>query len=458
MRHPLSEAQIAQAALDLPGVREVAQAARQLRVQAWLVGGAVRDLALRIDPADLDFVAPGGAALAERVAKAMRSKAFQVNEDFDTHRVAIRRGRGDLYLLDFSEPRGGSLQTDLAARDFTLNAVAVELNAVMVEDPSGGLVDLRRRTLRLCSPDSIDRDPLRGLRAFRFAATLGVTFASEVEAAVRRLAARTAECAGERLWAELLKILQTPRTAPVVRKMAKLGLLEALFPELKAEGDGSRGKRDAGGGLGALSVLDQVLHEPETLWPEQGERLRKVVGQPHLKELAKLVCLLRWACNLSSLRHIAQRLRMSRADRRIASALLSHHHRLLELFSGGGRESSEEQSLRRLFLLLGETTVPAFFLALADLSADRRSGSGRAVRERFRSFCGAVFDLYFGKHVPAVTAPRLIAGRDLIDELGLDRGPQLGRILKEVHAAQTLGEIAAREQALAFARELLHGS
>ncbi|MGH2913180.1 MAG: hypothetical protein ACRDJ3_11975, partial [Solirubrobacteraceae bacterium] len=135
--------------------------------RAWLVGGAVRDRSLGRTLADLDVVVdgdPGQAAKAVALAaKAAGEKAacFALSEEFGAWRVAAREGS---WQIDVEALRGGSIEADLALRDFTVNAIAEPVEGGEPLDPLGGLVDLSARRLRLAAPGAFEDDPLRVLR------------------------------------------------------------------------------------------------------------------------------------------------------------------------------------------------------------------------------------------------------------------------------------------------------
>ncbi len=167
-RAPVS-APLADSLAAAPAVRAAAEALRD-RSDAWVVGGAVRDAALGRDVVDVDVaVAQDVAAAARAIANAAGGPAFSLSEEFGTWRAL-----GPEWHVDVTELRGGSIEADLALRDFTINSVAVPLAdpAAGPVDPSGGLGDLDRRLLRATSEHSFTDDPLRVLRAARLASTL----------------------------------------------------------------------------------------------------------------------------------------------------------------------------------------------------------------------------------------------------------------------------------------------
>ena len=139
-----------------------------------LVGGAVRDILLNRVTHDLDFVVPSdGIKTARRVSKALKGAFFPLDAENDVGRVIIISADNSRDVLDFSSYRGTSLDSDLHARDFSINALAWDLRSRQLIDRLGGVEDLRGRRIRVCSKSSIVEDPVRILRAVRIAASLG---------------------------------------------------------------------------------------------------------------------------------------------------------------------------------------------------------------------------------------------------------------------------------------------
>ena len=202
---------------------------------AWLVGGAVRDALLRRPVRDFDFVVGGDAlAGARSVANALGAAFYPLDAERGVGRVVLARDDGRI-TLDISSLRGPDLLADLTARDFTLNALAVDLaRPADLIDPLHGERDLRTKLIRACSPTAIADDPLRAIRAVRLAAELRFRIDKPTLAAVRAQAHALASVSSERRRDELLRCLGGPRPAAAIRSLDLLGLLPALIPELPA--------------------------------------------------------------------------------------------------------------------------------------------------------------------------------------------------------------------------------
>jgi tRNA nucleotidyltransferase/poly(A) polymerase len=203
--------------------------------RVWAVGGVVRDGLLGRPVHDLDLAVQRDAiALARALADRLQAAFYPLDSERGCARVVLARG-DDRYEIDLTDLRAPSLADDLAARDFTLNAMAVSLaSPELLIDPLGGLPDLLARRLRAPSAAALRDDPLRGVRGVRLAAELGGTLEANTRDWIRSAARELAQVAAERRGAELWKCFAAPDTATALRQLAALGLLPALVPEATA--------------------------------------------------------------------------------------------------------------------------------------------------------------------------------------------------------------------------------
>ena len=187
--------------------------------EAWVVGGAVRDDLLGRTALDVDVACRD----PERAARALVARAgdavFPLNEEFGAWRVLLDRSR----TVDFSPLRGGSIDDDLSARDFTVNAIARPVIGGEYVDPFGGRADVELGVLRAVSPDVFDHDPLRLLRGVRLEDELGFRLDPEAEELTRAKAGLLTRAAGERILDELRRL-----SADGIERAGELGLLEPL--------------------------------------------------------------------------------------------------------------------------------------------------------------------------------------------------------------------------------------
>src|SRR4051794_3868887 len=445
----------------------------------WIVGGAVRDAALGRPVADLDLaVAHDPRASAEAIARAGGGHAFELSEQFATWRAAAGDGS---WQVDLSVLRGGSIEADLAARDFTIGAVAVPLEGGGALDPHGGLAHLERRLLRVVGGRALPPDPPRPPRAARPAAEVEGGRGAAAREAARRIAARAGEPAGERQLAELRLLLGGPAPLRGLALMDELGITAAVLPEVEAlRGVGQNPNHHLDVHGHTLMVLEQTLEleahlgrfagdpadevaallaEPLADGLSRGDALRfgallHDTGKPatrkegggyvtfigHDREGAEVIG------------RLCERLRTSRRLSRHLQALARHHLRL------GFMVPERPLPPRRMHEYLRATEpveVDVTLLTIADRLAARGSGPiaseemVEAHLELAREMIGAALD--WRRDGPP--AP-LLPGDELAAEVGIEPGPRLGEILAELEEAQYAGEVTTREEAVEHARWL----
>lgn len=281
--------------------RLVGGAADKLGRECYVVGGFVRDLFLGRRSKDIDFVTVGsGIELAKAVAKAIGPKThLAVFRNYGTAQVKSRGmelefvgARRESYTRDSRNPivEDGTLDDDLSRRDFTINAMAISVNAESFDtliDRFGGVSDLEARIIRTpLDPDiTFSDDPLRMMRAVRFATQLQFTIFPATAAAIRRNASRIEIISRERIAVELNKIMASTRPSTGWKLLSELGLLPLIFPELAAlRGvDTVRGRGHKDNFLHTMEVLDKVAANSSNLWLRWAALLHDI-GKPVTKE------------------------------------------------------------------------------------------------------------------------------------------------------------------------------
>ena len=268
--------------LSNPIFRRISRLADEQGVQAFVVGGYVRDHYLRRPSTDIDVVVVGsGIALAEALARELKAKV-SVFKTFGTAMVRARNvevefvgARRESYTRDSRKPEvePGTLADDQRRRDFTINAMAWSLNGATfgeLVDPFDGMSDLEECIIRTpCDPDvTFSDDPLRMMRAVRFASQLGFTIEEETFEAIRRNAERIRIVSRERIVTELNKIVLSPVPSMGFELLELTGLLERIFPEMhNLKGVEKRGKHaHKDNFIHTLKVLDNVARRSGDLW------------------------------------------------------------------------------------------------------------------------------------------------------------------------------------------------
>jgi poly(A) polymerase len=463
--------------LDASPLVGLARRALAEQPQAWIAGGAVRDAALDREVTDLDLAVSGDpAAAAKAVAREGDGHAFELSTEFATWR-AVARDRS--WQLDVTALRGETIEADLAARDFTLGAVAVPLGGGDLVDPFGGIADLERRRLRAVGEASFRADPLRLLRAARLAAELDLEIAAETAELARAEVGRAAEPAGERQLAELRRLIGGPAPLRGLELLDELGLTAAVLPELEALRGVEQGPNhhlDVHGHT--LAVLERTLEVEADLERFAGGRAAEVqalLDEPLADEMSRGTAL-----RLGALLHDIGK-PATRGERDGYVTFIGHDStgaeivgRICRRLRASGRLTQHLQALTRHHLRLGfmvhEAPLPprrvheylrATQPVAADVTlltvADRLSarGSGpfateeaiEAHLELAREMLAAALDWR-----RAGPPEPLVRGDELATELGIAEGPELGELLAELEAAQYAGEIGTREEALERAR------
>jgi poly(A) polymerase len=268
---------------SIKAIKSVANAAERVGVEAYVVGGFVRDLLLNRACKDLDFVCVGsGIALANEVASILNEKQVTIFKNFGTanikhhdYELEFVGARKESYRNDSRKPivEDGSLQDDQQRRDFTINALAISLNKNSygeLVDPFGGVIHLGEKLIKTpLGPDvTFSDDPLRMLRAIRFASQLNFDIEADTFEAIGRNKDRLKIVSMERISEELNKIILSPLPSYGFKLLFQSGLLKEFFPEMVAlhgvEYQDNKAHKD--NFYHTLQVLDNVAKVSTDLW------------------------------------------------------------------------------------------------------------------------------------------------------------------------------------------------
>ena len=455
---------------------------------AWIVGGSLRDELLGRPVRDVDVAVAGDPArAAQALAEQVRGPVFRLSEAFGAWRVIDRRAER---VYDFAPLQGETIESDLRKRDFTINAMAraIELDALgatggeavaLLIDPLGGRADLDSRTLRVLGPEAYESDPLRTLRLARFAVELGFAPDPETERLTQAAAPRVTDAAGERVFGELRRLLIADGALAGLELTDRLGVLDAVMPELTAlHGVDQSDYHHLDVYDHTLEVLGQQI-EVETrldeLFGADATRLRGVLAEPLADELTRGEALrfgalvhdigkpatrdVRADGRITFMGHdalgermvhdLCRRLRTSERFARFLAGLTRHH--LVLGFLVHERPLDRAQVYRYL-----RRTAPLGVEVTLLSCADRLATRGRRADEATAAHLELAAELMtaaldWREHGP----PRVpVRGDELAEELGIEPGPELGRLLGELEEAAYVGDAGTREQAIALARRL----
>jgi len=415
----------------------------------------------------------GALDLARRVADRVGGAFLALDEGRGVGRVITGGGR-----LDISDWRAATLAEDLAARDFTINALAAPVRALVrdgaapIVDTTGGLADLAAKRLRLAGPRVLADDPLRMLRGARLEAALGFRLTVSAARAIRAAAPALASVSPERQRDELLVLLALPRAGRALRRLDALGLLTALFPEIEAMRRTSqprphrfdvlehslRAVEGADRLLGDLSRLGDIADDLRAHLEENvgggvdRARLLRLgallhdVAKPETRRVVRgrVRFFEHDVLGAARARLIGERLRLPGRAVATVERLVRHHLRPMHLAQAG---EITGRARYRFFRDLAEDSRDLLLLVIADSAAV--TGITPLVAWR-RSW--VVRDLMAGwqEEQEANAAPPLLRGEDVMQRFGLDPGPAVGALLTRAREAQALGLVRTREEALRY--------
>lgn len=471
---------------------EVREALPDAAGAVYIVGGAVRDAWLHRPFQDIDLAVEGGAIrLAREIANRLHGDIFVLDAERDVGRVLLNTAEGRL-ILDVAHLRGETLDADLRDRDFTVNAMAVDLRGdpALLIDPLGGETDLTEKRLRRCSPESLTSDPIRAMRAVRQSIQFGLRIEVETLADVRKAVPALAEVSPERVRDELFKVLALPRPAAALRVADQLGMLSSLFPELGRLREVEIGPQPAQNawahtlgvieavsgmlaviaynrtdntaasfGLGMMAIqLDrfrpQLVQHIEQVWPNERPHRALLMLAGLLHEIGRVAPedgneSQAEATTARLVDGYAVSLRLSNAERERLVAVVRWLDAPLRMLDDSPR------SIYRFWRQTGEAGVDVCLLTLADQLAGIGSELDQDGWLHMVDRARALLEAYFLRFDTAVSPPALVDGGDIMRHLHLKPGRVIGEILESIREAQAIGDVRTAEEALRFAAHLV---
>lgn len=500
----------------------------------YIVGGSARDTLMQRQRAshDLDVVLPQAAIpIARRVADRLGWAFYALDEGRDVARLLFTAGAQPL-ACDVARLRGASIDADLRLRDFTVNAIALEVNPgrspsapassgsgkrafrVQVIDPVGGQRDIGRRVLRRVAASSLADDPVRMLRAVRFAMELDFAIDEETTTQILRMPASVQLASPERVRDELWKTLAGRDPAGAIEMMRRLGMLPFVLPEVAQTdlvGQSFPHDEDVYRHTLAVTRFAMVLREwllgrgaPTTSDPHRDQLMQRalhalgpwsfylrqhfsaVVSSGHTRAEWLVWCALFHDAGKPEARTLEQTeggvrtrffkhervgaelarerltaLHFSRIEIDSCSVVIADHMRPHHLHASFAGQEISRRARYRFFRDIGGRTfdrplaVDVLMLSLADFLGT----NARIDEQEWNAFLVHVTQLlafHFSERAMenAIQQP-LLDGRALMEALDIAPGPLVGALLEELGEAQAAGEIGTRSEALALAERLV---
>ncbi len=485
----------------LPPIIKKLQNAVLATQEVYLVGGTVRDLLRGYAIHDVDLVVPcNGLAFARKLANIFEAAFYPLDTHRDTGRVIIEES-GQRTIIDVTVFRGPTLEDDLRARDFTINAMAIPLHhPTQLIDPTQGLRDLKDKRLRACTSHAFADDPLRVLRGVRLAVALQFRIEPQTRTWMQQAVPLLEDISPERQRDELFRMLEGPNPTAAIKILDALGALPYLLPELpRLHGIPQPPPHQYDVWTHSLHTVERLAALLTALSPDYNQdnaadfalgftmvrigRYRDRLAE-HLQAGSHAERSLRALLFLAALYHdvgkaetltktpdgrihypghpeigarlVAHRardLRLSNAEIQRLTTIVKHHMRPLLLTHAGHKPS--RRAIYHFFRDTGEAGVDICLLSLADELATYDHTLPHEFWQAHLETIRTLLEGWWEQHETVVAPPTLLSGHDVMRQFGLAPGPKVGALLEALREAQAAGEIHTREEALAFTQRWL---
>ena len=441
----------------------------------YLVGGVVRDALMTRAIKDVDIATSGsGVKLARQIANRMRGDFYALDPERDVGRAIVETREGKL-TIDVAKFRGADLEADLLDRDFTLNAMAVDLRADLnaLYDPLDGEQDVYNRVIRRTHANALAHDPARMLRAVRQSVQLNFRIEAATLHDIRAQADAIRTISAERARDEFMKMLALPKAVSALRVAETVGLLAVLMPEAGTlrETPAPSGEGDAW--TYTLAVIEALAAIVSTLSPTRTEDATAqfatgmvAVGLSRFRKPLEAHLAHRWADErphvaLLMLAGLLHPIDPELVDMQASALRLSNDERerlvLAVRYAPIARALTEPTPLdmHRFWRNAGEAGVDACLLALAAHWGTEKMRLHQDAWVTRIEGVQTLFEAYYERRDVIVNPPRLLSTKDIMEQLNLRPGPVIGAILTRIREGQVTGEIQTAEDALQLAREYL---
>jgi len=437
---------------------DINQLSQQLDSPIYLVGGTIRDHLLRRACTDYDFTSPQAPEIARAFAQKVQQTLVPLDETpgHETYRVAFDR---NLYF-DFTTLQGNNIEDDLAQRDFAINAMAVALpgfidGGISLIDPFNGRNDLKFKFIRVLSKQAFKDDPLRLLRALRFAATLEFVIEGATFEKIISMTFRTGpldNVAKERVTYELLLLFGAARSH--IHNLHMTHLLEVLFPGIAEYISGSEAQTKSpqcSDPLKTFSEMESILLHPEDYLEQHAQRIKDYISKSNRYALLKWSILLRpLTMNPAfDLTDFLNKFRLSNHSIQFVYRTLKFSEIALLQARSTASGFKEDSTVYQFVHRSGHELISSLLLSLAIRLAKQED------IKYFLLMANRILDFYFERYLPAKSRPTLLDGDTLKKKFHLEPSPRFKLILEKVEEARVLGIIQTPEEAEQLAKQLI---
>ncbi|MFQ6067450.1 MAG: hypothetical protein ACE5K3_09270, partial [bacterium] len=400
----------------------------------WLVGGCLRNLLLGREKKDLDVV------LEDPEFRIVQLFVSQVKASLVVLNSTLRRVvLPGTTTIDFILKKSQSLNADLLQRDFTINALALDLDfldmpRLVLIDPETGLEDLINKRIRLLREKSLEEDPLRMLRAFRLASQLDFEVDEKIAPLISSKSSLIKKVAGERIRDELCLFLKNPFSHRHLVNPSAEVLLEKVFGQTP--------------NLENLKRLEILLSNREVLPKDLKEKIDLHLGSDEKtmtsrRDLLKIMALFFFPAEEKlTFSGLGKRLKLSRGHIKIMQRVAQLYPKLKRIV-----DSKKNTQLIAQFLIEAKKEVVEISLLLLAVNPGEPASSELTIQ---------LLQEYFKKFSLILHPPRLIGGKELMKLLRIPAGPYISYLLNKIHQARLMEEVKTKEEAIEYAKKIAH--
>lgn len=458
------------------------QIAKKRKLRVYVVGGYVRDQLLKKTCLkDIDFIVFGNAVnFAKDFSRKTKGSFVHLSDVFQIARVVINKE----ITCDFSKGRGKNISDDLKERDFTINALALDINNdknTGIIDEFNGLKDLKNGIVREINKSIYRKDPLRLLRAVRFSAMPGFKIDNKTKVNLKEYANLISKPAKERVRDEFFKILSGHNSFVHIKLLDEAGILKKIFPELKIM------EKVSQPGFHHLDVWNhsmETLKQLENILEKPGLEISKEIKESinnHLNErsaqsdrltLLKFICLFHdigkpktkttdkkgnvhfyyhESVGAEIFAKAAKKLRLSNNEIKTGKLIIKNHLRTGYL---SGVKEITKKAVYKFLRDCGENTIEVLLISLADRLSARGIKVNNKTIKIHKNIIEKLMKEYYKVSV-AKPMPVLINGHDIMKEFNLLPSPLIGDLLEKVKEAQALKKISTKEEALDLLKRVM---
>ncbi len=462
--------------------------------EGYLVGGYIRDFLIgktgdNTFTPDRDIAIKGAEKFAKKLAEQFDATFITLDSENKIYRLVLKDKTN---YLDICELQGNTIEDDLLRRDFTVNAIAYDLKEDKFIDITGGIEDIKNKYLRAVRTENLKDDPLRILRAYRFIATLGFNPDDELISAVKEYLPLLKNPAKERIHDEIMKLFGGRYTSETLLKMLETGVLELIFPCVK---DIKKIPSNTHHHLDLIHHVIETVRQIELMYEGSENEIREHLdktdfgGYPRINHL-KLAGFLHdigkpstwtledngetiWTVNDGTdypkdkpyrhrfIKHdlegeklvktLLKDLKFSNKQIEYISSMVRYHIYPSNVISS---PNLDKKTMMRYIRRMGNNVIDNIILA----KADRFSAQGPAVTKEMTDAningLTRLLNFYLEVKPTLKPLPKLIDGKEIMQILGLNQSPALGKIINELQEAQLNGDVITKDDAVNFIKNI----